>query len=76
MFQVGKPLVVPIGTNRNPESKPLEAGWQGLSAVIWVTVWLPGAPFHVKVIVEPTGAVMLEGMYWKIPPGSLASAPT
>lgn len=76
MFQVGKPLVVFSGMNRKPESNPPASGSQGLLAAIWVTLWLPGDPAHVKTTVEPTGAVMLDGMNWKIPPEVLASAPT
>lgn len=76
MFQVGKLLVVFAGMNRKPESKPPLIGVQGSAAVDWVTVWLPGEPFQVNVIVEPTGAVMLDGMNWKTPPGVVASAPT
>lgn len=75
-FHVGKLEVVFAGMNRKPESKPPARGWQGLLASIWVTEWLPGEPCHVKTTVDPTGAVTLEGMNWKIPPSVAASAPT
>jgi len=61
-FQIGNPLVVFAGMETYPESKPSATGLQGLLKEVWVTLWFPGEPVKLKVITEPTVALILFGV--------------
>jgi len=77
-FQVGIEFALTLGSGikTQPESKPVGMGSQGSVNKDWVMLWFPGAPVNSNVIVVPLVALMLLGMNWKMPPGSLAVAPT
>lgn len=74
-FQVGNPVVKPIGMKIVPVSNPSPIGSHGSAKVDWVTEWLPGAPENVKVTTSPTDAVMLGGLKMKtvdpVPPTAI-----
>ena len=61
-FQVGVSAgSVPEATKMKPELKPPSIWSQGFVKLDWATVWFPGVPEKLKVMMEPAVALMEGG---------------